>query len=147
MYHIKIIDRLLKNELSAAETYRQILNKCPNDVGMKDKEFLIPIYNAHKDAVSSLQKQIRNLGGTPVEHSGVRDIWKKIVQGGVNMLGKKTALKALREAEQSGAEDYEKTLRNAQLPLCLQCLIEWKLLLIQKSHTRILDRLLDTATA
>ena len=55
------------------------------------------------------------------------------------MLGKKTALKVLWEGE--------KALRNTQLPLSIRCLIEWKLLIMQKSHTRILDWLLDIAPA
>jgi uncharacterized protein (TIGR02284 family) len=146
MHLIKIANRLLKNELSATETYQQILNRSPNDGGMKEKAFLIPIYKGHKDAASSLQKHIRKLGGTPAEHSGVGDAWRKIVQGGANMLGKKSALKALWEGEKNRTEEYEKVLRNTQLPLSIRCLIEWKLLLVQKSHTRILDRLLYTAT-
>jgi hypothetical protein len=65
MYHIIIIERLLKNELSATETYQQILDNC----GILEKEFLTPIYKGHKDAASSLQKQISKLGETSTKIS------------------------------------------------------------------------------
>jgi hypothetical protein len=122
-------------------TYRQVLDSFRDAGCMSESEFLMPIYKSHKDAASSLQTQIRELGGSPAEHPGAWGAWAKILQGG-NMPGKQTALKILQEAEKSSAEDYEKALLSSQLPLSIRCLIEWKLLLIHKSHARNLGRLL-----
>ena len=107
----------------------------------------MPIYEAHKDAVSSLQAQIHQLGGTPSEDSGAWGTWAKIVQGGANMLGKKAALKVLQEGEKSGAEDYEEALQDTELSSDIRSLIETKLLPAQQAHIRTLDRLLDAASA
>ena len=54
MHSIETLDKLLKDELSAMETYQQALAKLrENAVWVLD--YLIPIYKNHKDAFSSLQ--------------------------------------------------------------------------------------------
>jgi uncharacterized protein (TIGR02284 family) len=146
MHNIETIDKLLKDELSAMETYQQALDKFREHASLGESEYLMPIYENHKDAVSSLQAQIRQLGGTPCESSGAWGTWAKIVQGGANMLGKKAALKALQEGEKNGAEDYQEALQDPDLPSDVRSLIETKLLPAQQSHICTLDRLLDAAT-
>jgi len=148
MRSVETIDRLLQNEMAAAATYQQLLDKFQDDGGFTESAFLTPIYEGHKNAASDLQTHIRKLGGTPpAKHSGVRGAWAKIIHGGANKLSKQAALDILWQGEKSGAEDYMKVLGNADLPVSIRCLIEWKLLLIQISHTRILDQLLDSAPA
>jgi len=147
MHNIETIDKLLKNELAATETYQQVLDKFREDAALGESEYLMPIYEDHKDAVSSLQEQISQLGGTPSEGSGVWGAWAEIVQGGANLLGQKAALKVLQEGEKSGADDYEEALQDSELPADVRSLIETKLLPAQQSHIRTLDRLFDSATA
>lgn len=144
MNTIEIVNRLLKNELSATKTYQPILDKFQEDRDTCHSDCLIPIYNDHKNAVTSLQQQIWELGGSPATKLGIWSMWSKIGQGGsVIALCKQTGLLSLLEIEKNIVDDYETTLQNTELALSTRCLIEWKLLLIQKSHTRILDRLLD----
>lgn len=145
MHNIETIDKLLKDELAATETYQQALDKLRKDAALGESEYLMPIYEEHKDAVSSLQAQIRQLGGTPSESSGAWGSWVEIVQGGANLLGKKTALKVLQEGEKNGAEDYENVLKDTDLPSNIRSLVETKLLPAQQAHIRTLDRLLDAA--
>lgn len=145
--HIETLNKLLKDELSATETYQQALDKLREDAGLAESEYLLPIYEDHKDAASSLQAQIRQLGGTPSEDSGAWGTWAEIVQGGANMLGKEAALKALQQGEKSGAEDYEEALQDPELPSDVRSLIETKLLPAQQSHISTLNRLLDAATS
>ncbi len=145
MHNIKTIDKLLKDELAATETYKQALDKLREDAALGESEYLMPIYEAHKDAVSSLQAQIRQLGETPSEGSGAWGTWVEILQGSANMLGKKAALKVLQEGEKNGAEDYEKVLKDTELSSNIRSLIETKLLPAQQAHIRTLDRLLDAA--
>jgi uncharacterized protein (TIGR02284 family) len=147
MHNMTTLNKLLKDELSATETYQQALNKLKEEVELAASQSLMPIYEAHKEAVSSLQSLIQRLGGTPCEDSGTWGAWAKIVQGGANMLGKKTALMALQSGEKSGVDDYKKTLQDTELPSDIRALIETQLLPAQQAHLRILDRLLDTATA
>jgi demethoxyubiquinone hydroxylase (CLK1/Coq7/Cat5 family) len=145
--HLETLDKLLKDELSATETYQQALDTLQEDAAMAESGYLKPIYEDHKDAVTTIQEQIRQLGGTPSEDSGAWGTWAEIVQGGANMLGKEAALKALQAGEKSGAEDYEEALQEGDLPADVRSLIETKLLPAQQSHIRTLDRLLDAAAA
>ncbi|MGZ5009965.1 MAG: DUF2383 domain-containing protein [Methylobacter sp.] len=145
MHNIDTIDKLLRDELAAKETYQQVLDKFREDASLGRADYLMPIYEDHKEAVSTLQAQATQLGGTPTEDSGIWGTWSEIVQGGANMLGQKTALKALQEGEKSGADDYEEALRDPDLPADVRSLIETKLLPAQQSHIRTLDRLYEAA--
>ncbi len=147
MNDIEIIDKLLKDELSATETYQQAMDKFREDVGMSEAEYLMPIYENHKEAVSTLQAQIRQPGGTPSDGSGAWGTWTEVVQGGANMMGKEMALKTLQEGEKSGAEDYEEALEESDLSGEVRSLIESKLLPAQQSHIVTLDRLINTMAA
>lgn len=145
MPNIDTIDKLLKDELSATETYQQALDKFREEGETAESENLMPIYEDHEEAVSTLQNQIRQMGATPSEDSGAWGSWAKIVQGGANIMGKQATLKALQEGERTGAEDYEEALQDPELPSDVRSLIETRLLPAQQSHIRILDRLLDQA--
>ena len=146
MHNIDTLNKLLKDELSATETYQQALDKLRDDAGLGDSESIKPIYKSHQDAVSSLQALINRLGGTPCEDSGTWGTWAKIVQGGANLLGKKAALMALQGGEKSGAEAYEEALQDAELTSDIRSLIETKLLPAQQAHIRTLERLLEAET-
>ncbi|MGZ8227612.1 MAG: DUF2383 domain-containing protein [Methylococcaceae bacterium] len=145
MHNIQILNKFLKDELSATETYQQVLAKLQEDASLGQSESLMPIYKDHQNAVSSLQALISRLGGTPCEDSGAWGTWAKIVQGGANLLGKETALKVLLEGEKSGVADYEEALEDTELSSDVCALIETKLLPAQEAHIRTLDRLLDVA--
>lgn len=147
MYSIKSIDSLLQNELSALETYQQVLGTLGNRTKLGELDFLMSIYEEHKEAVFSLQDKIQHLGGIPSRNSGAWGAWAKIIQAGANLLGKHSALKVLREGELTGAEEYAKALMDHQLPSDIRALIENKLLPAQQRHMRTLDRLLDTVIA
>ena len=147
MHNIKILNKLLEDELSATETYQQALDKFREDIALGQSEYLQPICEAHKNAVSSLQAKICQLGGAPAEGSGAWGAWAEIVLGGANLLGKKAVLKALLEGEKSGAKDYEEVLQDAELLPDIRSLIETELLPAQQVHIRTLDRLLDSTTA
>ena len=147
MYHYQTLNKLLKNELSVTKTYQRILDKLRKDVEFGESDYLLPIYEAHKAVVSSLQGLISKLGETPVEYSGDLSIWAEIVLGSTGILGRKAVLKALQAGEKSGAENYERVLQDPELPSDIRSLIEWKLLYGQQAHIRTLDRLYHAATA
>jgi len=145
MHNIETLNKLLKDELSATETYQQALDKLRDDAELGGSKSISQLLEAHKDAVSSLQSLINRLGGTPSEDSGTWGTWAKFVQGGANLLGKKAALMALQGGEKSGAEAYEEALQETELPSDIRALIETKLLPAQQAHIRMLDRLLEAA--
>ncbi|SJM90271.1 conserved hypothetical protein [Crenothrix polyspora] len=148
MHDIETLDKLLKNELLATEAYQQALNKLQKGVGLAECDYITPIHEEHKNAVSSLQAQIRQQGGIPPEKLRTwKGTWAKMVIGSAHLLGKETALKALQEGEKRGAEDYEHALQNTELSLDIRSLIEKKLLPTQQEHICTLDRLLDAVAA
>lgn len=146
MNSIETMDKLLKNEVSATETYQQAMDKFREDTALGASEYLMPIYEDHKEAVSTLQAKITDLGGVPSVDSGAWGTWAEMIQGGANILGKQMALKALQRGEKSGAEDYQEALQEADLPQEVRSLIETKLLPAQQAHIFTLDRLMDSSS-
>jgi Domain of unknown function (DUF2383) len=147
MHNIKAIEKLLKDELSATETYQQALESFRVPGGQFVANSLTPIFGAHKAAVTSLEAQITKLGGTPQKGTGVWGSWAKLILEGASLLGKQTAIKVLLEGEKSGEGDYEAALKDTKLSPEIRTLIETKLLPAQQSHVRSLDRLLDATPA
>jgi hypothetical protein len=146
MHHIEMLNKLLKYELSATETYRQVLVKLLENIELGNAEYLRPIYEAHKDVVSILQTRIRQLGVASCEDSGVCGTWAEIVLGGADLLGNKVILQTLQVRENIGIKYYNQALLDTELPSDMGSLIGWKLLIAQQSHVRTLDRLLNVAT-
>jgi len=92
MHNLETLNKLLKDELSATETYQQALDKLRDDAQLGGSKSITQLHEAHQDAVSSIQSLISRLGGTPSEDSGTWGTWAKLVQGGANMLGKKSGI-------------------------------------------------------
>lgn len=147
MRNIETIDTLLKNELSATATYQQFFEKFRYKDQFANSKLLLAIYQSHLEAVASLQTHIRKLGGHPAERSLAWDSWTHMLQHSTNKPSEQIALTILQEGEKRGATDYENILKHQELPSIIKYLIQWKLLLVQKSHSRVLDRLLNDKPA
>lgn len=147
MHNVKTIEKLLKDELSAMETYQQALEKFRVTGGQFMTNSLTPIFGAHKAAVSSLEAQISKLGGMPQKGTGVWGSWAKLVLEGASLLGKQSTIKVLLEGEKSGEGDYQEALKDTTLSSEVRSLIETKLLPAQQAHIRSLDRLMEATPA
>jgi len=147
MQNVKTIEKLLKEELSAMETYQQALDKFKVTGGQFMTNSLTPIMGAHRVAVSSLEALITKLGGTPQKGTGVWGSWAKLVLEGASLLGKQSTVKVLLEGEKIGEGDYQEALKDVTLSSELRTLIETKLLPAQQAHIRSLDRLMDATPA
>jgi Domain of unknown function (DUF2383) len=143
MQNVKTIEKLLKDELSATETYQQALDKIRVTGGQFMTNSLTPILDAHKSAVSGLEAQITKLGGLPQKDTGVWGGWAKLVMEGASLLGKQSTIKVLLEGEKNGEGDYQEALKDTTLSSEVRTLIETKLLPAQQAHIRSLDRLMD----
>ena len=64
MHNIETLNKFLKDELSASETYRQAVAKRRENTGLGEAKSLMPIYKNDIDAVFS-QALMRRLGETP----------------------------------------------------------------------------------
>ena len=63
---VRILNSLLRSEISATETYSQAIPKVASDV-----EVLREIAREHGQAVSDLRAAIKSVGGVPDETSGI----------------------------------------------------------------------------
>jgi uncharacterized protein (TIGR02284 family) len=144
MFDIETINKLLMDELSAMETYQETLDKLQEDAELEKSLRLI--YEDHKEVASTLQAQIRELGGVPSMDSGAWGTLAEVVQLGANLMGKNAALMTLHLGERKGIEHYEKMLPDQELPADIRSLIETKLLPARQLHISILEGLLEIVT-
>lgn len=136
------MNRLLRSELSAVETYQLALDKEREKFG-HETEFqqLNAILAEHQQAASQLTTQIQQLGGTPVQDSGAWGMWSKIVMATAKLMGDKAALKALKEGEESGLKEYQEALHDTTTPSEVKTVLN-SLLPKQQAHIRTLDGLM-----
>lgn len=137
---IEPLNRLLRGELSAVETYNQALDKVAE--GSTSQE-LRRISEEHNQAVNLLRDQIRELGGIPDESSGAWGVWAKTIEGAAKMFGESAALKALKEGEEHGLKEYNSVLEDPELPSQYRSLLTNRLKVRQAEHIATLDRCLN----
>jgi uncharacterized protein (TIGR02284 family) len=136
----EILNRLLRGELSAVETYRQALEKVGDQPGALQ---LNTLYRDHMEAVTLLEEQVRNTGGQPSRSSGPWGTWARTVQTIANFLGDTSSLKALKEGEEHGLRDYREAVREPDLSPEARTLIQNRLLTQQEQHVRVIEQLIE----
>lgn len=136
------LNRCLRSELSAIETYRQALDRDRNQFGAElEFQRLSDILRDHEDAAARLREGIMRSGGEPSTDSGAWGTWSKIIMGAARLFGEKAALKASKEGEESGLEEYQRLLRNSNAPPEVYDLAA-ELMARQQRHIRELDSLM-----
>lgn len=139
------LDKLLKDELSAVETYDQALEKIREYTLAEEEQTVTAIRDEHRDSANQLREQITKLGGKPPSGPGLWGSWSKLVMGGVKMMGEEATLQALREGEEDGIEDYQDVLKESDIPQDVRELIQSTLLPRQQQHIQVLDQLKKAA--
>lgn len=138
------LNKLLKNELSAIETYQQALEKKDTDPEhITAINELSAILDDHQRAASRIKVAIEQKGGEPVLTSGAWGTWSKIVMGTAQLFGDKAALKALKEGEESGLEEYESVLSDTAISQDVKALAS-DLVATQRMHVQRLDGLMSS---
>ena len=136
------LNRCIRSELSAIETYRQALDRDRNEYGTQmEFQRLSAILRDHEDAAGRLRETIRRMGGEPSNDSGAWGTWSKIVMGAAKLFGEKSSLKALKEGEESGRDEYERFQHHCNPPTDLFDLTS-ELMARQGRHIRELDSLM-----
>jgi uncharacterized protein (TIGR02284 family) len=133
------LNRLLRGELSACETYQQAMSKAGADPGVAE---LRRIHEEHRDAANTLRKHIHEHGDKPDQGSGAWGAFAKAVEGTAKVFGNAAAFKALKEGEEHGIKDYEAALKEGVLPPECKELIQSRLLPQTRSHVPVLDKLI-----
>lgn len=134
------LNRLLRGELAAAETYQQALTRVSDEPGTPE---LRQIEKEHREAAELLRQHIVQRGGKPSTDSGAWGTWARAVQGTAQLFGNAVALRALREGEEHGVSSYETTLQDPNVDAECKELITTKLLPQTRAHLPTLDRFLD----
>ena len=139
------LNRCLRSELSAIETYQQALEKSRQQYGQEPQfQQLSRMLQEHEEAATRLRTFVQQHGGTPSTDSGAWGTWSKTVMGAAKLFGDKAALKALKEGEESGLKEYEAIARDATTPTDVENAVA-TLMARQREHIRELDHLMAAA--
>jgi uncharacterized protein (TIGR02284 family) len=111
--NIDELNKLLRGELSAVETYQMALDKL--DPASTARTELSSCMASHQQRVMMLRDAIVALGGTPVSSSGPWGAFAKAVEGTAKVFGDKAAIAALEEGEDHGLKDYKRELDDTDL--------------------------------
>lgn len=140
--NVETLQRLLMGEISAVETYEQVIEKTA-DRGHANR--LEAIAREHHDALDLLSGRILALGQTPETSSGSWGVWAKSVTGTSKAFGVRVAMKALKEGEEHGIKEYENALDTDDLDPETREVINKTLLPRQHAHIETLDELMRSA--
>lgn len=129
------LESLLRGEISAAETYKQVLE----NMAGPEAQPLRDIQQEHGEAIRFLKEQLTARGHEAPTSSGTWGVFAKSVEGAAKLFGDKAALTALREGERSGLSQYEKALASGALPADCTTHIGSRLIPAQRRHIAVLD--------
>lgn len=139
------LNKVLRDELSAIETYRQALEKNRAEYGADGRvRQLQQMLGDHEEAAAQLRDMIRRLGGTASNDSGAWGTWASTVMGTAKLFGDKSALKALKEGEESGIKDYQAVLQDRVPPADVADAFQ-AIVSKEQEHVRQLDLLIEQA--
>ena len=136
---VNCLNALLRNELSAVETYQQALSE-PADESRSCA--LQALATEHAEAAQALKTRIEELGAVPVSGSGMWGVVMRTAEGAAKLFGPGAALLALREAEEHRVKKYESSLVDVDLDLESRVLIGSLLLPKAQAHLSTIDRFL-----
>ena len=136
------LNSLLRGEISAAETYKQAIDKVASD-HVDSAKLLRGIQEEHGRAAQGIRERIQSLGGEAADSSGAWGIWAKTVQGTMSLFGGDAgALKALKEGEEHGLKDFQDALEAVDGPTA--SMIANQFIPAQQRHINLLDELIST---
>jgi uncharacterized protein (TIGR02284 family) len=141
MDRIEPLNRLLRGELSAVETYGQALETVSDQRALTELE---RISSEHHQAVGLLREQIRQFGGIADESSGAWGLFAQAVEGTARVFGDTASLKVLKEGEEHGLKEYQAIMDDPDLLPEFKTLLTERLQLRQKEHIEALNRCMDT---
>ena len=103
------------------------------------------VQNDHGAAIQFLYDQLTARGFEPPTSSGAWGTFARTVEGAAKLLGDKSALRALREGEKKGLEDYERAVASGTLTPQVGNHIEEELIPAQRRHVEVLDGLIESS--
>lgn len=131
------LDDLVRGEQAALKAYDQLLTDTKNE---KMKSQLQMIRKDHENAISKLSKYVAGKKDLleDTENAGAWGTFAKTWTKGGELMGNKTALKALQQGEEHGINEYKEALKDDTLSAELKKTIQSELLPSQQKHIEAL---------
>ena len=130
------LNRFLRGELSAVETYQQCMQKLSSAEVVQQ---LRALQLSHQARARLLVEQIGKLGGRPASESGVWGTVAGMFEAGARVLGEDVAVSALVQGENHGLNDYHKEV--SRLSPELRSFLEQHIVPEQRRTHAILTRI------
>lgn len=108
------LNDLLREEMSAVETFRQAMEKAKNP---EVKGVLEECELCHSRRLSLLTQKVQELGEEPAQDSGLWGAFAKLLESGANVFGDKAIVSLLEEYEDKELADYRKVLEEPNPPI------------------------------
>lgn len=135
---IDVCNGLLRGELSAVETYGQVIDKY---AGSPVAEELQRIRADHSRSANWLSANVRDMGGVPGKDSGAWGLFATAVQGAANLFGRDSAIESLQRGEEAGRKDYQAALLDDEVMTECKLMIREDLLPPVIEHITALEKL------
>ncbi len=133
------LNSLLRGELSAIETYDQAIEKITDPTVQAE---LRRIREEHSYASARLKERVIKYGAKASESSGIWGTFAAAVTGTAKVIGPGTTLTALKQGEEHGISEYDKTMTNDDVNSECKQMIQTQLLPQCHRHVAELDRLI-----
>jgi hypothetical protein len=133
------INEILRGEISAKESYEQIFEKIESEA---EKNRLSEFKNEHLAAIDFWKNQAELQGAVSDKESGV---WGKAVEafiGTSKLFGNTIALKALKEGEEHGLNNYKDLLKRDDLTNLQKDQIKRQFIPMQEKHINSLNAMI-----
>ena len=134
------LHRLLKGELAATDSYERALGDLKDH---PSRDLLWSFLEDHRRAVSVLRRHTAESGEEPDKTGGAWGAFARAVERVAAWIDDPTTLKALKEGEVHGVDEYRAAVSENHLSAGLKRIIEEELLPLQSEHVEELDLVID----
>lgn len=134
------INEILRGEISAQEAYDQVFDTIKEDPEIRRLEQLRA---DHRQAVQYWKNQAHSEMSSPEQTSGVWGTAVEAFVGVSKLLGQKAALKALKQGEEHGLNNYKKMLKRDELTAVQKNEIRNNFIPCQQQHISTLNSLMS----
>ncbi len=129
------LDDLIRGEMAAVKSYDTVLKKVKDP---KELEKLKAIRQDHVTAVEKLKTYANKDVKEDTDSAGPWGTFAKAYTGGAKLFGDETALKALKQGEEHGINEYQEALEDENIKPELKQTIRTQFLPKQKEHINTL---------
>ena len=133
------LNSLLRGEISAIETYEQAM---PKFEASAHKASLKAICDEHTNTAQTLRENVQRCKGEPSTGSGPWGTFTAVITGAAKLIGPQSVLAALKQGEEHGISQYEKSLEADGLTAECKNLIRTDLLPRCKKHVSQLETMI-----